>query len=114
MNESWRFSATVISALSFSSIDLLPEFNAVENICMPAFIAGITKKEAEKKAVELLSLMNLKDRDTHRPSELSGGEQQRLAVARALINQPKVVFADEPSGNLDSEAAQSLHHLFLI
>jgi len=96
----------------FQQHHLLPEFNAVENICMPAFIAGLSKKEAEKKAVELLSLMNLKDRNTHRPSELSGGEQQRLAVARALINQPKVVFADEPSGNLDSEAAQSLHHLF--
>jgi lipoprotein-releasing system ATP-binding protein len=96
----------------FQQHHLLPEFNAVENICMPAFIAGVSKKEAEKKAVELLLLMNLKDRNTHRPSELSGGEQQRLAVARALINQPKVVFADEPSGNLDSEAAQSLHRLF--
>ena len=96
----------------FQQHHLLPEFNAVENISMPAFIAGVPKGEAEKRASELLSLMYLKDRETHRPSELSGGEQQRLAVARALINNPKVVFADEPSGNLDSEAAQSLHQLF--
>ncbi|MDZ4664695.1 MAG: ABC transporter ATP-binding protein [Bacteroidota bacterium] len=91
---------------------LLPEFNALENICIPAFIAKKSKKEAEARAVELLELFNLKDRATHKPSELSGGEQQRVAVARALINNPKVIFADEPSGNLDSKNASELHQLF--
>ncbi len=91
---------------------LLPEFNALENICIPAFIAKKGKKEAEQKAMELLELFNLKERATHKPSELSGGEQQRIAVARALINDPKVIFADEPSGNLDSTNATELHHLF--
>jgi lipoprotein-releasing system ATP-binding protein len=91
---------------------LLPEFTAIENICIPAFINKTSKKDAELKALELLDLLGLKDRAHHKPSELSGGEQQRVAVARALINNPKVIFADEPSGNLDSENAQNLHQLF--
>ncbi len=91
---------------------LLPEFTAIENVCIPAFINKISKKEAELKANELLDLLGLKHRANHKPSELSGGEQQRVAVARALINNPKVIFADEPSGNLDSENAQNLHQLF--
>ncbi|MFO0322269.1 MAG: ABC transporter ATP-binding protein [Bacteroidota bacterium] len=91
---------------------LLPEFTAIENICIPAFINKTSKKEAEHHAFELLDLLGLKDRATHKPSELSGGEQQRVAVARALINKPKVIFADEPSGNLDSANAQKLHELF--
>jgi lipoprotein-releasing system ATP-binding protein len=91
---------------------LLPEFSALENVCMPAFIAKTPKAEAEKRAKELLGLLGLSDRITHKPSELSGGEQQRVAVARALINNPAVVFADEPSGNLDSATSKSLHELF--
>ena len=96
----------------FQQHHLLPEFTALENVCMPALIAGTSKNDSEKKAMNLLDLMNLTDRSSHRPSELSGGEQQRIAVARALINNPKVVFADEPSGNLDSASAESLHQLF--
>ncbi len=91
---------------------LLPEFTALENVCIPAFIARINKKEAEHRAMELLNFLNLGDRATHKPSELSGGEQQRVAVARALINQPAVLMADEPSGNLDSANARQLHQLF--
>lgn len=91
---------------------LLPEFTAIENICIPAFIKGTSKKEAFKKAEELLDFMNLRDRSSHKPSELSGGEQQRVAVARALINNPAILLADEPSGNLDSKNAQELHDLF--
>lgn len=91
---------------------LLPEFTALENICIPAYIARRGKKETEAKAMELLDLLGLRQRAEHKPSELSGGEQQRVAVARALINDPKVVFADEPSGNLDSNNAGSLHQLF--
>jgi lipoprotein-releasing system ATP-binding protein len=91
---------------------LLPEFTALENVCIPAFINKVAKKEAELKANQLLDLLGVKNRANHKPSELSGGEQQRVAVARALINNPKVIFADEPSGNLDSENAQNLHQLF--
>ncbi|MBW6492248.1 MAG: ABC transporter ATP-binding protein [Lentimicrobium sp.] len=91
---------------------LLPEFTALENICIPAYIARKTKKEAEKSALELMEFLNLTSRATHKPSELSGGEQQRVAVARALINRPSVLMADEPSGNLDSENAAQLHKLF--
>ncbi len=92
---------------------LLPEFNALENICIPAFIAKKSKKEAENRAYELLDLFGLKDRATHKPNELSGGEQQRVAVARALINNPAIILADEPSGNLDSAGANALHQLFI-
>ena len=96
----------------FQFHQLLPEFTALENVCIPAWIAGKGKKETELRAMELLDTFNLKDRIQHKPSELSGGEQQRVAVARALINKPKVVLADEPSGNLDSENARELHQLF--
>lgn len=91
---------------------LLPEFTALENICIPAFIAKRSKKDAETEAMKLLEFLNLKDRAEHKPSELSGGEQQRVAVARALINKPAIILADEPSGNLDSNAAVDLHKLF--
>ncbi|MDC1469604.1 ABC transporter ATP-binding protein [Flavobacteriaceae bacterium] len=96
----------------FQFHQLLPEFTAVENVCIPAFIKGISQKEALQKATELLRFLGLEDRINHKPNELSGGEQQRVAVARALINNPAVVFADEPSGNLDSESAEQLHQLF--
>lgn len=92
---------------------LLPEFTALENICIPAFIKGLSKKEAEQKAYELLEFMNLTVRAEHKPSAMSGGEQQRIAIARALINNPAVILADEPSGNLDSNASKALHQLFL-
>ena len=91
---------------------LLPEFTAVENVCMPALIQGRTLKDVTPEAMQLLEFLNLKDRATHKPSELSGGEQQRVAVARALINRPSVILADEPSGNLDSVNAKELHRLF--
>lgn len=91
---------------------LLPEFSALENICIPAWISGKKNKEVEKRAAELLELLNLKDRGNHKPMELSGGEQQRVAVARALINNPSIVMADEPTGNLDSANARELHNLF--
>jgi lipoprotein-releasing system ATP-binding protein len=91
---------------------LLPEFTALENICIPALIKGNSKKEAEKRAMELMELLNISNRATHKPAAMSGGEQQRVAVARALINNPAVVFADEPSGNLDSKNAEELHQLF--
>jgi len=91
---------------------LLPEFTAVENICIPAYIAGDSKKIALEKAGKLLELMGLNDRMDHKPSALSGGEQQRVAVARALVNNPAVVLADEPSGNLDSSSSEELHKLF--
>ncbi|AMR33310.1 lipoprotein ABC transporter ATP-binding protein [Mucilaginibacter sp. PAMC 26640] len=92
---------------------LLVEFNAIENVCMPAFIAGVPRAEAEKRAKELLEMLGLGNRTTHKPAELSGGEQQRVAVARALINKPALIFADEPSGNLDSKNALELHELFV-
>lgn len=91
---------------------LLPEFTALENVCLPAYIAGKGKVETEVKAKELLSFLGLTERENHKPSELSGGEQQRVAVARALINNPSVILADEPSGNLDSVHARELHKLF--
>tara|TARA_B110000977_G_C11019405_1_gene470664 strand:+ start:405 stop:1055 length:651 start_codon:yes stop_codon:yes gene_type:complete len=96
----------------FQAHHLLPEFTALENVCLPSWIKGNSKKEAQKKATELLSTLGLAERLNHKPMELSGGEQQRVAVARALINNPSVVFADEPSGNLDTLAAKSLHELF--
>jgi lipoprotein-releasing system ATP-binding protein len=96
----------------FQFHQLLPEFTCLENVCMPAFIAGTNQREAEKKAKELLTYLNLSHRYNHKPSELSGGEQQRCAVARALMNSPQVIFADEPSGNLDSKNAHELHQLF--
>jgi lipoprotein-releasing system ATP-binding protein len=91
---------------------LLPEFTALENVCIPAFIAKKSKKEAEVRALELLDLLGISDRAGHKPNELSGGEAQRVAVARALINDPLVILADEPSGNLDSASAKELHRLF--
>ena len=91
---------------------LLPEFTALENVCIPAFINRVSKVKAEQKAAELLTFLGLADRLHHKPDELSGGEQQRVAVARALINDPMVIFADEPSGNLDSHNKQELHALF--
>ena len=92
---------------------LLVEFNALENVCIPAYIAGTSRAAAEKRATELLQLLGLGDRLTHKPSQLSGGEQQRVAVARALVNSPALIFADEPSGNLDSANATELHQLFV-
>ena len=91
---------------------LLPEFTALENVCIPAYINGVSRAKAEQKAGELLTFLGLADRLTHKPDELSGGEQQRVSVARALINEPMVIFADEPSGNLDSKNKQELHTLF--
>ncbi|HOP58374.1 MAG TPA: ABC transporter ATP-binding protein [Bacteroidales bacterium] len=96
----------------FQFHQLLPEFTALENVCIPAYIAGRSKADAESRAAELLGFLNLTDRLEHKPSELSGGEQQRVAVARALINNPSVILADEPSGNLDSENKDELHKLF--
>ncbi len=96
----------------FQFHQLLPEFTALENVCIPAFIAKKSKKEAEEKAKELLHFLGLSHRIHHKPNELSGGEQQRVAVARALINNPSIILADEPSGNLDSTSAKNLHELF--
>ena len=96
----------------FQFHQLLPEFTALENVCIPAFIAKRDKKATESEAIKLLNYLGLKDRIQHKPNELSGGEQQRVAVARALINKPAVIFADEPSGNLDTESANHLHQLF--
>ncbi|MFT4838778.1 MAG: lipoprotein-releasing system ATP-binding protein [Nonlabens sp.] len=95
----------------FQFHQLLPEFTALENVCIPAYIANTDKSVAEKRAKELLSYLKLSDRMDHKPGALSGGEQQRVAVARALINNPKVIFADEPTGNLDSATAHDLHEL---
>lgn len=91
---------------------LLPEFSALENICIPGFIAGRERREVEKQANELLDILGVKHRASHKPAAMSGGEQQRVSVARALINNPSLVLADEPSGNLDSENATALHQLF--
>ncbi|MBB1149808.1 MULTISPECIES: ABC transporter ATP-binding protein [unclassified Myroides] len=96
----------------FQFHQLLPEFNALENVCIPAYIAGKDRKETEEEAKKLLDYLGVSPRAHHYPSELSGGEQQRVAVARALINKPKVIFADEPSGNLDTKTAENLHNLF--
>lgn len=96
----------------FQFHQLLPEFTALENVCIPAFIKDMDKKEAEARAAELMAFLGLDHRTTHKPGALSGGEQQRVAVARALMNQPGVVLADEPSGNLDSASADKLHRLF--
>ena len=96
----------------FQFHQLLPEFTALENITIPALIAGRDRKEAEKEAMELLRIMNLEERAGHKPSEMSGGENQRIAVARALINHPDVILADEPSGSLDSRNKEELHRLF--
>jgi lipoprotein-releasing system ATP-binding protein len=97
----------------FQFHNLLAEFTALENVCLPAFIAGKEKRETQEKATELLKLLKIDHRSSHKPNELSGGEQQRVAVARALINSPSIILADEPSGNLDSENAISLHNLLL-
>ncbi len=110
-NEIARFRNQNIGFI-FQFHQLLPEFTALENICIPAFINGTDKNMAINEAKQLLDYLGLSERANHKPSELSGGEQQRVAVARALINKPKVIFADEPSGNLDSESSKSLHELF--
>jgi len=96
----------------FQFHELLPEFSAIENVCMPGFIGKKDSKEIKEKAKKLLNQMGLSDRIHHKPNQLSGGEQQRVAVARSLINDPKIIFADEPSGNLDSQSAASLHEIF--
>ena len=96
----------------FQFHQLLPEFTALENVCIPAYIKKTPKSEVEKRAKELLEFLGLSHRIHHKPNELSGGEQQRVAVARSLINSPSIIFADEPSGNLDSESADNLHKLF--
>ncbi|WP_432670393.1 ABC transporter ATP-binding protein [Flavobacterium sp. SM2513] len=96
----------------FQFHQLLPEFTALENVCIPAFIAKRDKRESEKEAIRLLEYLGLGHRIHHKPNELSGGEQQRVAVARALINKPAIIFADEPSGNLDTVSAENLHQLF--
>jgi len=96
----------------FQFHQLLPEFTALENVCIPAFIAGKSKSETEIEAKKLLDYLGLSHRINHKPGELSGGEQQRVAVARSLINKPAVIFADEPSGNLDTASAENLHQLF--
>ncbi|MGB2305238.1 MAG: ABC transporter ATP-binding protein [Flavobacteriaceae bacterium] len=96
----------------FQFHELLPEFSAQENVMIPALIKGVERKKAGLRATELLNQLGLKERFNHKPNELSGGEQQRVAVARALMNEPKIIFADEPSGNLDSASAEQLHQLF--
>ncbi len=96
----------------FQFHQLLPEFTALENACLPALIKGLSLSDAKKEARKLLAMLGLSSREDHKPSELSGGEQQRVAVARSLINRPKVIFADEPSGNLDSQNSEELHKLF--
>jgi lipoprotein-releasing system ATP-binding protein len=98
----------------FQFHQLLPEFSALENVILPALIKGISIEESKKEGARLLNMLGLEDRATHKPNELSGGEQQRIAVCRALINHPKIIFADEPSGNLDSKNAKELHELFFF
>ena len=98
----------------FQFHNLLPEFTALENICLSAYLDGRSEKETRVRARELLGMLNLERRADHKPSEMSGGEQQRVAVARALINSPEIIFADEPSGNLDSQNAQELHQIFFL
>ena len=100
------------SGFVFQFHQLLPEFTAIENVMIPAYIAGLSQSEAKKKAEELLKFMGLTDRASHKPAELSGGEKQRIAVARALINNPEVILADEPSGSLDTKNKEELHQLF--
>jgi lipoprotein-releasing system ATP-binding protein len=115
----FSLSAKKLSAFRNQSIgfifqfhQLLPEFTALENVMLPALIKGTAQSDAQKEALRLLDLIGLKERAQHKPNELSGGEQQRVAVCRSLINQPKVIFADEPSGNLDSQNSTELHNLF--
>jgi lipoprotein-releasing system ATP-binding protein len=96
----------------FQFHQLLPEFTAIENVMIPAYIAGVSQREAKQRAQDLLEFMGLNDRASHKPNELSGGEKQRVAVARALINKPAVILADEPSGSLDSKNKEELHQLF--
>jgi lipoprotein-releasing system ATP-binding protein len=115
----FSLSAKKLSAFRNQSIgfifqfhQLLPEFTALENVMLPALIKGTSQSDAQKEALRLLDLIGLKERAQHKPNELSGGEQQRVAVCRSLINQPKVIFADEPSGNLDSHNSTELHNLF--
>jgi lipoprotein-releasing system ATP-binding protein len=115
----FSLSAKKLSAFRNQSIgfifqfhQLLPEFTALENVMLPALIKGTSLSDAQKEALRLLDLIGLKERAQHKPNELSGGEQQRVAVCRSLINQPKVIFADEPSGNLDSQNSTELHNLF--
>lgn len=110
-NELARFRNQNIGFI-FQFHQLMPEFTALENVCLPALLAKKNKKEIEKDAMQLLTYLGLQERSSHFPSELSGGEQQRVAVARALINKPSVIFADEPSGNLDTQSAEKLHQLF--
>jgi lipoprotein-releasing system ATP-binding protein len=107
-----RFRNTHIGFV-FQFHHLLPEFNALENVCIPAWIAGKKKKEVTEKAVHLLETLHLGNRLENKPQQLSGGEQQRIAIARALINNPQIIFADEPTGNLDSKNAKELHELFI-
>ncbi|MBI1837239.1 MAG: ABC transporter ATP-binding protein [Flavobacteriia bacterium] len=96
----------------FQFHQLLPEFTAIENVCLPALIKGANMVDAKKEAIKILSILGLAERAEHKPSQLSGGEQQRVAVARSLINNPKIIFADEPSGNLDTQNSKELHQLF--
>ena len=110
-NQLARFRNTQIGFI-FQFHNLLQEFTAIENICIPGFIKSDSKHEVEKRALDLMNILGILERKDHKPSELSGGELQRTAVARALINNPSIVFADEPSGNLDSQNAEELHHLF--
>ena len=112
MTVNWLVSGIKILGFVFQFHHLLPEFTALENVCIPAYIAKTTEGQAKKQATDLLDFLGLSQRLHHKPAQLSGGEAQRVAVARALINRPAVVLADEPSGNLDSDTSQELHQLF--